>query len=763
MKLKSIFFSFLFLISFNAYSQNVDEIKIKGLSNISRGTVLSHINIETGDAIPDKTKIKQISSSLLNTELFQSVSIELIDSTLVILVKENPIIQFFDFIGYKEDAVLSEDIITDIKNNSNLKTGKIFIKKNLDKLIEELKSLYIDNAFYKANIKVSSKLDEQNRIGIELQFDEGEQALINKMEIKGNKFFNQEELLDLFDIGEPDFFIINYFTERDQFNKQSFYAGIESIKKKYTDEGFLDVSITENKVLYNDKTDSINISIKISEGNQYKLGEIIFLGDFLDFNPSNLREQILLKDGDTFRRSIVVDGVKKITKLFQDKGYAYAKTQLQVKLVENTNLLTVNIVVDPDEKILINRINISGNHRTQDNVIRRQMRLLEGSYYSKQDLLDSINRIKRLGYFSDVSYDLKRQLANRDLVDVFISVTEQKTGEISIGLAHSNSTGSSVTAGIKQNNIFGTGNTFDASLSNSDAVEQMSFYFKNPYINNAGHSLSYGITNKIVNASDLDTSDYTLDETGFSFGYGVPTSRDSSVFSELKLSSVNLKCGNSLKLYDEVNQCNANDDIDFTTSFSYVENSLNDFYFPTDGSKTSVKTTIGLPVADFNYYLFETSYTGYSPILDNKILKYSSRFKTGTGYAGDELPFYKRFFEGGSSSVRGFDFNSLGAKYATTNEPKGGELSWISSIAVAAPGSYVGIKNQNIRISAFIDGGLIGEEQSDFDLTEMRVSSGLALNWLTPIGPIGIHYAIPLVKKNGDLTKTFSFALGTSF
>jgi len=232
MKLKSIFFSFLFLISFNAYSQNVDEIKIKGLSNISRGTVLSHINIETGDAIPDETKIKQISSSLLNTELFQSVSIELIDSTLVILVKENPIIQFFDFIGYKEDAVLSEDIITDIKNNSNLKTGKIFIKKNLDKLIEELKSLYIDNAFYKANIKVSSKLDEQNRIGIELQFDEGEQALINKMEIKGNKFFNQEELLDLFDIGEPDFFIINYFTERDQFNKQSFYAGIESIKKK---------------------------------------------------------------------------------------------------------------------------------------------------------------------------------------------------------------------------------------------------------------------------------------------------------------------------------------------------------------------------------------------------------------------------------------------------------------------------------------------------------------------------------------------------
>jgi len=763
MKFKSIFFSFLVLISFNTFSQNIVEIKIKGLSNISRGTVLSYINIETGDSIPDEPNIKQISSSLLNTELFQSVSTELNDSTLVISVKENPIIQFFDFIGYKEDAVLNEDIIKDIKNNSNLKTGKIFIKKNLDKLLGELKSLYIDNAFYKANIKVASTLDEQNRIGIELQFDEGEQALINKMEIKGNKIFDQEDLLDLFDIGEPDFFIINYFTERDQFNKQAFTAGIESIKKKYNDEGFLDVSITEKKVLYNEKTDSINVSIKISEGNQYKLGEIIFSGNLLDFNPSHLREQILLKDGDTFRRSIVLDGVKKITKLFQDKGYAYATTQLQVKLIENTNLLTVSIVTNPDEKILINRINISGNHRTQDNVIRRQIRLLEGSYYSKQDLLDSINRIKRLGYFSDVSYDLKRQLDNSDLVDMFISITEQKTGEVSLGVSHSNSTGAAITAGLSQNNIFGTGNTFDARLSNSDAVEEMSFYFKNPYINNAGHSLSYGVTNKRVNAADLDTSAYTLDETGFSLGYGIPTSASSRIFSEIKATSLDLQCGSSLKLYDEVSQCNANEDLDLSTSISYTKNTLNDFYFPTDGLKTILKTSIGLPIADFNYYLIETSIVGYKPILDKKVFKYSSRFKTGTGYAGDELPFYKRFFEGGSSSVRGFDFNSLGAKYATTNKPKGGELSWISSVGIGAPASLVGIDNENMRVSAFIDGGLIGEEQSDFDLTEFRLSSGVAFSWLTPIGPIGIHYALPVIKKENDLTSSFSFNLGTSF
>jgi len=763
MVFKSLFLSLIFFISFSAHSQNINEIVIKGLSNISRGTVLSYLNIETGDSIPNEKTIGQVSNSLFKSELFEDVKINVVDSTLVVSVKENPVIKFFDFIDYEEDKVLNEQIILDIKNNFNLKVGKIFVKKNLDNLLLQLKSLYTENAFYKTSINVKTNLDEQNRIGIELFFNEGEQALINKMEITGNKFFEQDDLLSLFDIGEPDFFIINFFTEKDHFNKRELDSGIEALKNKYFDEGFLDLSILEKKVLYNKETDSLNIFIKISEGVQYKLGEILFSGDILNFDTKILRNQISLNNGDNFKRSLILDGVKKITALFQDKGYAYADTKMQVKLIENTDLLEVNIQSNPNGKVFIDRINITGNYRTQDNVIRRQLKLLEGGVYSKSDLQNSINRIKRLGFFSDVDYELKRKLDNTDKVDMFLSVTEQKTGEISLGLAHSNSTGAAITAGISQNNILGTGNILDAKLSNSDAVEEMSFYFKNPHINNAGHTMSYGITNRTVNASDLGTSDYTLDEVGFSFGYGVPLSENSSIFTEMKLSSIDLKCGSSLKLYDEVNQCNSNDDLDFTASFSYTEDTLNDFYFPTDGIRSSFKTFIGLPVADFNYYLIETSIKGYQPVLDNKTFKYSSRFKTGTGYAGDELPFYKRFYEGGSSSVRGFDFNSLGSKYSSTNEPKGGEITWISSVGLGAPASFIGIDNKNMRVSAFVDGGLIGEKQSDFDLSEFRASSGLAFYWLTPIGPLGANFALPIIKKSGDSTSSFSFALGTSF
>ena len=761
MKLKLFFLSLLFSLS--AFSQNIDEIVIKGLSNVSRGTVLSYLIIEVGDPIPNETTISQISNGLIKSDLFEKVTIDVVKSVLVVSVKENPVIKFFDFIDYKEDEVLNQEMIEDIKKNFNLKAGNIFIRKNLNNLLLQLKSLYTDNAFYSSNIRVKTSIDEQNRIGVELFFDEGDQALINKFEITGNKFFEQDDLLELFEIGEPDFFIINFFTEKDHFKKQELDAGIDAIRKKYFDEGFLDLAVLKKQVLYNKETDSLNILIEISEGKQFKLGEIIFSGNILDFPTNILRKQITLEHGDDFRRSVIVNGAKKINKLFQDKGYAYADTELQIKLVENTDLLNVVINIKPDDRISIDRINIEGNFRTQDDVIRREMKLLEGGIYSKEDLQNSINRIKRLGYFSNVSYELKRKLDYTDKVDLYISVTEQKTGEMSIGLSHSNSTGAAITAGISQNNILGTGNTLDARLSNSDAVEEMSFYFKNPYINDAGHSLSYGITNRVLNASDLDTSDYNLDEMGFSFGYGIPLSEDSSIFSELLVVSNDLKCGSSLRLYDEVSQCGSNDDLDFTVSLSYNKNTLNDFYFPTDGTRTSLKSSVSLPVADFKYYLLESSVKGYKPVLDNKVFKYSSRFKTGSGYAGDELPFYKRVYEGGSSSVRGFDFNSLGAKYSTTNKPKGGELSWISSIGLGAPASIIGLDNENMRVSAFIDGGIISEKQSDLDFSEFRASSGLAFYWLTPIGPLGVHYAIPLIKKSDDLTTSFSFDLGTSF
>ena len=763
MNLKSILLPFLLIFSLNAFSQKIEEISIQGLSNISRGTLLSNLPVEVGDDIPNESIQSTIYENLLKTNFFESVKLKIDSSTLFIEVVENPVIKYFDFKDYEDNEVLNDEIISEIKDNFNLNNGKIYSKSNLDKLIKQLEVLYSNSAFFNTQIKALLNTDEKNRIGIELVFNEGEQALIKTMRISGNKYFEEDDLLDVFDIGEPDFFLINYFTEKDHFSRPAYKAGIDSLINKYTNEGFLDLTITKEEVNFIKESNEIEILISLNEGTQYKVGEFVFTGELMGINPQILREKIEINDGEIFKRSAIISAVKVITRLFQDQGYAYSNTSLSVKSEKDSDLLKVILELKQNAKIYIDRINIEGNHRTQDNVIRRESKLLEGSLYSKSDLDESIKRIKRLGYFSDVYYKIQRHAENEDKIDLLISVVEQKTGEISLGLSHSNSTGAAVTAGISQNNVLGTGNTLDARISNSEAVKELSFYFKNPHVNNQGHSLSYGYTDKITNASDLDTSNYNLDETGFLIGYGIPVSDASNISAELKVSDINLTCGESLRTTDEVTQCNSNDSSDITTTLAYAKNSLNDFYFPTDGSRSILKTTIGLPLGDFKYYRFESSYVNYEPVFVDKILKISTRFNTGAGYGGDDLPFYKRFYEGGSSSVRGFDFNSLGAKYASTLKPKGGELSWINSLAIGAPSKFVGIDNDNMRISLFTDGGLISEKQSSFDLNDFRASSGVALSWLTPIGPIGIHYALPVIKKNGDATSSFQFELGTSF
>jgi len=763
MKPKFIFFIIFLSLSANTLSETVDKIQINGLSNITRGTVLSYLPIEIGDPIPSELTQKKLISSIKDTNFFDKVELSISGNQINITVSENPIIKYFEFKNYKEDEVLNEKIISDIIKNFNLSKGKIFNQNNLNDLIVQLKKIYSDNAYYLTTIEINFDRDSQNRIGIELVFNEGDQALIGSFKLVNNKVFSQEKLLDLFSIGEADFFILNYFTERDHFSKQEYEAGIEKIKNLYLSSGYLDIAITDQKILFNKEKNLLDISISISEGSIYKLGKITFTGNLLDKSPEKLRANFPLNEGDTFFRDKIVSGVKKITRLYQNDGYAYTKTSMEAGFISDKNSVDVEININPDDRIYISRIVISGNNRTQDDVIRRKLKILEGQVYSREYIDDSISGIKRLGYFSDVSYEFKRHQKNNDKADILIKVTETKTGEISLGLSHSNSTGASITAGISQNNILGTGNTLNAKFSNSEAVEVISVYFKNPYFNDKGHSISYGFTDKTVNASDLDTSSYVMNVLGYSFGYGIPISESSDIFSEFSVNNIDLTCGDDLKNVDEVEQCASNDDFDLNFSLSYSYNDLNDFYFPTKGSRSQIISTIGLPISDLKYYTVESSHREYHEVFNDKTFKFSTRLNFGSGYGGDELPFYKRFFEGGSSSVRGFDFNSLGAKYASSGKPKGGEISLISSIGIASSLKFFGIDNENMRGSIFLDGGMISEKISNLELNELRSSTGLAVSWLTPVGPIGIHYAIPIIKKSGDSTSSLSFALGTSF
>jgi len=753
-------FLLLFLSSSNSYSEIIKKINIDGLNSISRGTVLSYIPFEVNDDI-SKENIQTIFNQLKDTNFFSDLSVQLTqDGLLNISLIENPTISYVELNGFSDGDILNEETVEKILTNFKLTAGQIYDPNKLGSLVNDISNLYAVNGYYQASVMPNTKIDSKNRIGIVIDISEGERALINSMKINGLSFFEEEELLDLFEIGEPDFFILNYFTKKDQFSKLEFDSGIEKIKSKYLNEGFLDVAIAASNTEYNKKQNNIDIVISIDEGEVYKLKSIVFNEDLSLAEKNHLESFFEIRSNDPFKRNLIVKGVKSVGDFYQNKGYAKARISSKADILEG-NLVNISILINLFDKTYINRIEISGNNRTQDDVIRRKLMLLEGQAYSKKELDESIKSIKRLGYFSQVDYELKFLNNSPDKADLLISVIESKTGEFSVGLSHSNSTGAAVNAGISQSNILGTGNTLNAKFSNSEAIKETSVYFKDPYFNDFGHSISYGFFSKSLDASNLSTSSYLIDENGLIFGYGVPLTSESDIFAEFKISNIDLTCGANLLIY-ESNECQSNDDLDTLLSLSYNSNNLNDFYSPTEGSSTSITSLIALPLGDFKYATLGLNKKSYTPINERLTLKLSGRAKFAAAYAGDEVPFHKRFFEGGTSSIRGFDFNSLGSKYPD-NEPKGGEFSIVSSAGVSSPIDFLGVDNSNIKIFGFVDAGTISDKVSDFRVEDLRVSSGFGFNWNTPIGPLGIHLAKPLVKKNGDTLETFSFNLGSKF
>jgi len=753
---------FLFTFSNFIFAENVEKIEISGLDKISRGTVLNYLAIEVNDDI-DEGILKSSYESLNKTGLFSKIDLTFSNGLLKAIIIENPTIKYVDFKNYKEDEVLNNETIENLKLNHKINEGNFFNKVNLENLLSNLKALYESNAYFQTKLRVSSEVDDKNRIGLVFDIHEGEKSLIRSFKISGVTVFEKSEIIELFDIGEPDFFLINYFTEKDSFSKKSLDAGIESVITKYNQIGYLDFKVNKIDIKNTQKDNYIDINIDFFEGPQYKVGKVFYTGDKSRYSIDYLNSLIKLKIGDVFKRNEIVKSVNQITKIFQNDGYAFVSVNLNAKKRKDENVLDLHIDIDTNSKVYLNRIEISGNHRTQDDVVRRQLKLNESQIYSKIDIDESIKKIKRLGYFSNVDYSLVRLKDFEDKVNLVINVIEAKTGEFSIGLSHSNDTGAALNLGISQKNILGTGNTLNASFSNSSAVEDLSVYFLDPHFNKDGHSISYGFFDKKVNASDLDASTYVLNESGLNFGYGVPVSEFSRIFGEFRLSSVDLTCGSSLKNFDEVAQCANNDNLDATISLKYTKNNLNDFFYPTEGSETLLKTILGLPIADFNYYQLSSSYRSYEPIFDGKTFKFSSRLKVASGYGGKDLPFYKRFYEGGSSSIRGFDFNSLGERYSTSDLPKGGELSFVSSVGLSTPLNFMSINNPNIKASTFVDAGMVSSKASSPDFGDIRSSAGVGFDWITPIGPIGVHYAVPIVKKTNDKTKNFSFELGSSF
>lgn len=738
----------------------IKSIEILGLNVISRGSVLSYLPVETGDDYNNQVS-DQIIRALYETNFFKDIEVSQEAQILKIKLIENPHIKYIDVINYS-NKVIEETSLNQILTSMGLSQGKIFNKRQLDELITQLKAVYVSKGYYGIDITKTIEIDSQNRVGIELNINEGKVAKIGSMKITGNRIFNESKLLNLFEIGQADFFIINYFTEKDHYSKVALEAGIESMKSFYLNTGYLDFKVNEVKTDLSEDKQSININIQISEGAEYKIGTIQFTGDLLNHAIGDFRKLLSFKKGDVFERKKMMQSLQAINDVFANQGYAFSDVEAATLENTNTHTIDLNIDITPNKKVYINRITIVGDTRTQDEVIRREIDLHEGGLYSKAELNESIEKIKRLGFFSDVKMQASKLEGFEDKINLHFTVEETQTGTFSIGLSHSNNTGASLNLGVQEKNFLGTGNILNLSLSNSKAARDIGFYFSDPYFTQDGHSISYGVFSKELDADELEISDYQFEENGFSLGYGIPITKETRIGADLRASKLDITCGRPTFSNNESEQCNSEDETELKLGLNWSNNTLNDFNFPTKGQKNNLNFNLALPVADFRYYKIGASHKSYYPLKNDLTVALKGNIGLAQGYDGKELPFFRRYYGGGSSSVRGFDFNSLGVKYDDSDKAKGGELSFLASASIISPIKFMD-DSKNMRISAFVDLGSISEKASDFDLDGLRLSTGVAFSWLTPIGPLGFYVAQPLIKKSGDETKTFDFTLGTSF
>jgi len=746
----------------------IKSIEILGLNAISRGTVLSYIPVEVGDDYSKKTSA-QIIRALYKTHFFKDIEVSQYDQILKIKLQENPHIKYVELLNYS-DKVIEEEAIKQVLKSMDLSQGKIFNKRQLDKLISQIEASYISKGYYGIKIAKTIEIDDQNRVGIELDIDEGEVARISSMKISGSKVHDEDDLLDLFEIGEADFFILNYFTEKDHYSKIALDAGVEAMKSLYVNSGYLDFKVNNLDNLTNLSEDKQNISIdiQVNEGSEYKIGDIKFSGDLFNQSIDDLNDLLTIAEGEVFKRKKVIENIKAVTDLFKDQGYAFAKVDPITKANTKKHIIDLDISISLNKKVYINRITIVGNTRTQDEVIRREIGISEGGLYSNTELDESIKKIRRLGFFSDVQMEVTKLKEFDDKINLHFSVEETKTGAITMGVTHSNSKGVSFEVGINERNFLGTGTTLNAKISNSSAVKEFNFYFVDSYFTTDKHSVSYGIFNKKI--EDLESvGEYKIDTSGGSLGYGIPITNSTRVGSELKFSKSDVECKGTdtegFKSYEP--QCSFNDKTEVKINLNWSDNTLNNYNFPTDGYSTSINFDVALPIADFRYYKLNLNHRSYHPFGNDFTLKTNGNLGLAQGYDGKELPFFKRYYGGGSSSIRGFNFNSLGDKYkdlngVLTDTSKGGELSLLASASIISPMKFIN-DSKNMRMSAFVDAGGIYSKASDINLDDLRMSIGVAFSWLTPVGPLGIYAAKPILKKDGDDLKNINFTLGTSF
>ncbi|MDH5512851.1 MAG: outer membrane protein assembly factor BamA [Gammaproteobacteria bacterium] len=734
----------------------IRDIRVEGLQRISAGTVFNYLPVKVGDTLTE-SKSQDAVRALFKTGFFRDVQLEQDGNILIVSVVERPSIAGIKISGTRE---MSEDDLKKGLKEVGLAEGRVFNKSLLDRVEQELRQQYFSRGYYAVSIQPTVTPLERNRVDLNIDVAEGKVARIREISLVGNQVFADKKLLKLFSLGRKPWYAL--FSSRDKYSKQKLAGDLERLRNFYQDQGFLEFSIDSTQVSLTPDKEKIFITINITEGKKYTVTGYKLAGTFA-VPESELHELISIKPGNVFSRKEVTETTKKLSDRLANDGYAFANVNAIPEVDKEQSGVFFTLFIDPGRRIYVRRVNFAGNIATRDEVLRREMRQQEAGWYNAGKIQRSRVRLQRLGYFDDVNVETPPVAGVADQVDVNVNVKERPTGNLILGVGYSDTDGLLVNARVSQSNLFGTGKELSFSFDNSDSTTNFNIRYVNPYYTKDGMSRGFNIFSSTIDAALADTAAYTADSTGVGVFYGIPLSEDNKIDIGADVEKIDLNVNTtSAQVAQDFVAANGPSNTVLKTTLGWSHDTLDSLLLPTSGSLQRVTAEIAIPGTDIEYYKLTYLAGRYWPISESLTFKMKGELGYGDGYGDQEmLPFYKNFYAGGSSTVRGFSSRSLGPRDTLPpNDPIGGNRRVLVNAEFLFPLPGTTADNKSMRISLFTDGGMVYGAGEKVDLGQLRYSTGIAFNWFSPVGPLSFSYAIPLNDEPGDRTENFQFTLG---
>ncbi|HET7097460.1 MAG TPA: outer membrane protein assembly factor BamA [Casimicrobiaceae bacterium] len=737
----------------------VKDIRVEGVQRTEAGTVFSYLPIKVGERLDDQ-KAAQAVKALFATGFFRDVRLEVEDKDiLVVIVQERPTISKVDITGNKE---FDTDTLKKALKEIGLTEARIFDRSALDRAEQEIKRQYVSRGHYAAKVTVTVTPQERNRVAVNIAIEEGDKSKIARINIVGNSAFPEAQLLAQMTLTTPGW--TTWYTKNDQYSKQKLSADLETLRSFYQDRGYLEFNADSTQVSITPDKEDVYITINISEGPRYTVADVRLAGD-LPVPGFELQRLIQLKPGDVFSREKLQGTTKAISDRLGTEGFAFANVNAVPDVNREKLQVAFTIFVDPGRRVYIRKINISGNTRTRDEIIRREMRQLESAWYDGARIERSKVRIKRLGYFEpDINVETPPVTGTTDQVDVDVTVVEKNTGQLLAGLGYSSAEKFVFNASISQANILGTGNSLVASINTSSINRIISLAFSEPYYTVDGISRTIEVYQRNTDPGSLQVSQYSSSTAGGAISFGVPITETDVVNIGFRYEHTHLTLDAAsppayiLYVAEFGNATNS-----YAVTGGWSRDTRDDILYPTRGRLQSLVGEVSF--GDLQYYKWNYLQQNFTPLFGDFVLMLRGDFGYADGYGGLPLPFFKAFYAGGVGSVRGYQQSSLGPQDIFGNAT-GGKRKIVGNVELFYP---IIKGDKSVRLSFFADAGQIyvnGKElpeREQFDLQGFRYSAGLGLAWNSPVGPLKFSYGLPLNKKPLDKIQRFQFQIGTIF